>query len=1056
MKIYSIKALCFSGLLCALFLTLVSAAIAQDPALQVTGTVRNDAGELLPNVSVIATNKKSKYKAGVQTDSSGVFKFSGLPPGNSYEFLVSCTGFKDQTLSGFDIKNGSTLTLAVKLVKQFAVLDDLVVIGYGVTQRRNVAGAVTVVKAREAGATTATNASQLLIGKAPGVQIVQNSGAPGADAQILIRGTSTFTDVNPLYVIDGIQGSKNLFNTLGTQDIEEITILKDAASIAIYGAAAANGVVIITTKKGKAGAPRISFNTQWGVSKAWKQLELLKAAQYVDALKDLAATKNSVLPAKFSTPGVLVDSTDWQKELFQTALVSEQNINISGAGEKMNYSMSATYIDQQSIIADATTKRLQARLYLEENLGRFRLTQSLGMRLINSRGANTSANVLNALSYAPYKRILDPSILGGYSILTTAEDFSNAANPIQEVALKDQKNTALVLFPQLSAELRLMPGLKFRSQFSAEINSNRATTYQTQYFASNNLIQARQATLEFQQNANYILENYLSFDKVFNKNRVSATTGMSYINEGFTSQLNARGTGQPNDNIEYITVAPSQAVTSSYYNYNTSGYSYFARLIYTYDNKYTLTGSYRRDGSSNFGSNNKYGNFAAVGLAWKFSDESFIKSALPFLSDGKLRGGWGQSGNNKIPNFLNTAKTYQGTPTGALVYSFGSTETFVSGTTITTLSNPDLKWEETSQTDIGMDLGFLENRLTMSAGWYYRKSTGLLVNTALPASIGVSTTGNQPRKVLNAGDVENKGFELMVGYADAINKDLRFNISVNGSVNKNKVLLLGEQFPAPLQDGSFGNVVPATTRTDKGSSIGSFYGYRLSHVARDAAEITALNQAAAAKTGNSSTKFQEDLLPGDFVFKDLNGDGVVNEKDQEYLGSPIPKFIYGINAGLTYKNFDLNLVLSGISDVKVLNGVKLTTQSMSTGHNASTEILNRWRQPGDVAALPRIGQSTTAKGNLRSSDWWIEDGSYLRMRNITLGYALSPHITSSLVQGAFKTVRIYIAAQNLFTITNYTGYDPEISGGSYLLSRGIDLGQIPQARTFMAGLQLVF
>ncbi|MCF6404324.1 TonB-dependent receptor [Chitinophaga filiformis] len=1021
--------------------------------MQVTGTVRTDQGDLLPNASVVALNEKTMYSAGVVTDSNGVFRFSGLPPEGKYSLSVSYMGFETQRLNNVLLKSGATLTFSIRLVRIVAALNDIVVIGYGTARKKDVVGAFNVVTVKEAGAVNATNPSQLLIGKAAGVQVLQSSGGAGADAQIIIRGTGSFTDINPLYVVDGIQGTKNLFNTLNAQDIASITILKDASSTAIYGSAAANGVVIITTKKGKTGPPRISFTSQWGIAKAWKQLHLLNAAQYVDALKDLAATKNTVLPAKFNTTAVLQDSTDWQDAIFRNALVSENDLNISGGGEKVNYSISATYINQQAILTNATNKRFQARIGLEETLGRFRFTQNIIVRQYVSKG--NYANIINAIQYAPYKPILDPSIQGGYSIVSNIDDFSNAVNPIQEIAMRSQTTKSLAFFPQLSGEVRIIDGLKFRSQFAAEVNSSRSNSYQKQYQASNFLNQARQSLLTFTENSYYMLENYLSYDKLLGRHQLSLIAGQSYIDPGITNGSSIRGTGQPNDNITNVGVASSQSVTNTYSNYaRPSVISYYGRLNYTYDDKYILTTSYRRDGASNFGPNNRYGNFAAVGLSWRFSEEAFIKNTLPVLSDGKLSASWGQTGNNNIPNFLNTAKTYQGTPGGALVYSLGSTETFISGTTLTTLSNPDLKWEQTNQTDIGIDLAFFKKRLSLEADWYDRKSTGLLVTTLLPASIGVSPTGTQPRKTVNAADVRNRGFELTVGYADKINDNFSFNVSVNGSVNHNEVLSLGNQFSAPIQAGAF-TPVPATTYTAAGNAIGSFYGYRVDHVARDADEINILNQEAAKKTGKPDAKYQDGLLPGDFIYKDIDGDGVVTGKDQEILGNAIPRYIYGINAGVTYKNFDLNLVLSGISGLKLLNGLKLNTSFMSTGHNASTDILDRWRKPGDVAALPRIGQNVTGNGNLRPSDWWLEDGSYLRLRNITIGYNTPAPMLSNITKGAVKSLRIYIAAQNLVTLTGYTGYDPEVAG-DYLFARGIDQGQVPQPRTFLAGIQLGF
>ncbi|NLR59250.1 TonB-dependent receptor [Chitinophaga polysaccharea] len=1019
--------------------------------MQVTGTVRTDQGDLLPNASVVALNEKTKYTAGVVTDSNGVFRFSGLPPEGKYAFSVSYMGFETQRLNNVSLKSGATLTFSIRLVKTVAALNDIVVIGYGTARKKDVVGAFNVVTVKEAGAVNATNPSQLLIGKAAGVQVLQSSGILGADAQIIIRGTGSFTDVNPLYVIDGIQGTKNLFNTLNPQDIENITVLKDASSTAIYGSAAANGVVIITTKKGKTGPPRVSFTSQWGMAKAWKQLHLLNTAQYVEALKDLAATKNTVLPAKFNTPGGLQDSTNWQDAIFHNAMVSENDLNISGGGEKVNYSVSATYIDQQSILTDATNKRFQARVGLEETMGRFRFTQNVIVRQYVGKG--NYANIINAIQYAPYKPVLDPSIQGGYSIVSNIDDYSNAVNPLQEIAMKSQTAKSLAFFPQLSGEVRIIDGLKFRSQFAAEVNSSRTSSYQKQYQSSNFLNQARQSMLVFSENSYYMLENYLSYDKLFGKHQLALIAGQSYIDPGRTNGSSIRGTGQPNDNLTDVVVASSQSVTNTYSNYSRpSVISYYARANYTYDDKYILTASYRRDGASNFGPNNRYGNFTAGGLSWRFSEENFLKNNFPILSDGKLSFSWGQTGNNNIPNFLNTSKTYQGTPGGALVYSLGSTETFISGTTLTTLSNPDLKWEQTNQADIGLDLAFLNNRLTLEADWYNRKSTGLLVTTLLPASIGVSPTGAQPKKTVNAANARNKGFELTIGYRDKINNNLSFNVSLNGSVNHNEVLSLGDQFSAPIQAGAF-TPVPTTTYTAAGYAIGSFYGYRMDHVARDADEITALNQEAAKKTGNPNARYQDGLLPGDFIYKDIDGDGVVTAKDQEILGNAIPKYVYGINAGITYKNFDLNLVLSGVSGSKLFNGLKLNTSFMSTGHNATTDILDRWRKPGDVAALPRIGQNVTGNGNLRPSDWWLEDGSYLRLRNITIGYNAPAAMLSNVTKGTLKSLRIYIAAQNLLTFTRYTGYDPEVAG-DYIFARGIDQGQVPQPRTFLAGIQL--
>ncbi len=981
----------------------------------------------------------------VLTDETG--SFSIVIPVINTTLVVSYVGYLNREV----VVTRADQVISVLLESAATGLDEVVVIGYGTARRKDVVGAVSSVAAKEAGANTSTNPSQLLIGKAAGVQVVQSNGTPGADAQIIVRGTGSFTSVDPLYVIDGIQGDKNLFNSLSSLDIDNITVLKDASSTAIYGAAAANGVVIVTTKRGRSGAPRVSVVSQWGVAQAWKQLEVLNATQYVDALKDFAATINTALPAKFNTPDVLVDRHNWQKEVLQKGLVSENNVNISGGSEKVIYNMSVGYITQQSTIKNLVNKRLNARFSLEETLGRFKFGQTLNIRQTHTNGVMT--NLIRAIAYAPYKPIYDETVLGGYSNVTNVDDFSNVDNPLLAINVNDQKRKEYVFFPQLFGEVAIINGLKFRSQISAAIGGGRSTGYQYPHTASNNLTYARQATLEYNDYSHYTFENYFSYDTRLGLHTISATLGNSYLDAGNASRLSGLGSNIPNDNIRNISVSPSQTVNGSGFNYaRPSVISYFARLNYSFDDKYILTASFRRDGASNFGANNRYGNFPGAGLAWRFSNEDFIASALPFLSDAKIRVGWGRTGNNNIPNFLTSPLTFAGDPTGNLVYSFGPNEEFRPGTTISTLANPNLRWEQTDQTDIGLDLGFLNNRLNIAMDWYNRKSSGLLVSVPIPGSTGIGLSGGQSTKTVNAADARNTGVEFQVGYTDKVSANFDYNVSANIAFNHNKVLSLGSEFAAPIQAGAF-DQLSTFTYTAAGSAIGAFYGHRLDKVASTQAEIDALNARAPGGV------YQEGLLPGDFIFKDLDGDNVVTAADQEILGNPIPKVVYGFNAGVNYRNFDLNIVLSGVSGLKLVNATRFNTLVMATGHNATTGILDRWRQEGDAASLPRLGQSANSSGNLRASDWWLEDGSYARLRNITLGYTIPPNRLANMANGAFKSIRVYMAAQNLITITKYTGYDPEVSvqqGASYIFNRGIDDGQIPQPRTFLAGIQLGF
>jgi TonB-dependent starch-binding outer membrane protein SusC len=1038
---------------------------AQDKKTQVTGIVKNENGTALANVSVMVKNTKTNFSAGTTTDSSGVFSFSKLPPGGGYTFTFSSVGFETQKLNGYTLQPDAAFTLVTRLRLSERSLDDVIVIGYGTAKKKDLVGSLDVVPVKEAGATSSTNPSELLIGKAAGVQVVQANGVPGADAQIIIRGTGSFTGVDPLYIIDGIQADKNLFNALSAQDIENITILKDASSTAIYGSAAANGVVMITTRRGRPGPPKISITSQWGEAKAWKQLHLLDAAQYVALLQDFAATSNTTLPAKFSTPSVLVDSNNWQNRIFRQAPVSENDINISGGSDKVLYTFSVGYINQESIVQAMTFKRLNTRIGLDENLGRFHLGQSLAIRYTNTVGQNGSggpyANITDGIGYAPYKPVYDPSVLGGYSIVSNIADFSNVNNPLQAVNLVHNVQAEFVVLPQIFGEVNIINGLKFRTQFSAEIGGGKNSLYQFPYTASNNLGEPRESSLGYNDYSFYTLENYFSYNKTFGKHNISATVGNSYLDPGKSSSVTDLGTGIPNDNIQNISVAQTLAVTGASYGYaRASVISYFGRLVYAYDNKYILSGSLREDGASNFGTNNQFGYFPGVGFAWRFIDENFMKN-LSFIDDGKLRIGWGRTGNNNIPTTgVTSVLTFSGNPNGNLVYSLGSNKTYVAGTTIASLANPNIKWETTDQTDIGLDLAFFNKQLNVTVDWYDRKSSGLLVSIPLPASVGADLTGAQPVEIENAADADNKGLEFTAGYRYNVGRDLTLNINANIGFNKNRVISLGSQFAAPIQAGVVQNLSTFTI-TKAGYPIGSYYGYKVDHVAKDQAEINALNAQAAQKTGNPNAVYQAGLLPGDFIFKDIRGLGQITDSDETVLGNPIPKFVYGFSAGLTFKNFDLNMVFSGVAGLKILNSVKFFTLIEATGHNATTGILNRWRQPGDVAAEPRAGQDATASGNLAASDWWLESGAYLRLRNLTVGYSLPTKVLNNINGGehVFTRIRFYIAAQNLLTITGYSGYDPEIStqmGGSYIFTRGIDDGQLPQPRTFLAGLQLGF
>lgn len=1027
----------------ALFLLLLCSAAVSAQNVKVSGKITDEAGVPLPGTSISEEGKAR----GVFADENGYYT---LTVGSNSRLVFSFIGYTTQRIAVGDM---SIVNVTMKLSND-ASLNEVVVIGYGTARRKDVTGAINTITSKDFGNNSATTPSQLLQGKSPGVQIVNTSGIPGSGANIIIRGVGSFTNVSPLYVIDGIQSDAGLFNAINPQDIESVTILKDAASTAIYGAAAANGVVLITTKRAKAGVPRVNVTSQWGFAKRSKKLDVLNAAQYLELAKDYAAAQGSTLPAKFNSPDITVTRTDWQDAIFRTGALSNNAVSVSGGSENVLYNFSAGYINQEAIVKDYRYKAINLRFSLEEKLGIFRFGQSLNTQFTHNTGS--AADVTSALYMPPYFDIYDPTREGGFTAATNVKDLSNAGNPLVKVANLNMVNRNFILYPQFFGEINLLKSLKVRSQIALSFGGNNTSEYQKPYIDGNDLATGRSAT-ESQSTYNwYLLENYATWNQTFaGKHTVEVTVGNTYKDKGRSSFLKSQGTGIANDYVQNISVALSNTVTGASVGYgnNNVGISYFGRLVYNFNDKYILSASIRRDGSSVFGPANKFGNFPGVGLAWNVSNETFMKS-IPQVNDLKVRVSWGKTGNNNIAAYQTTPLTYSGSPTGNLVYSFGNAEGFVSGTTVSNIPNPNLKWEETIQTNAGFDLALFNNALNINFDWYNRKNNDLLVNVPIPNSTGAGGVSGSPTIASNAASAKNTGFELAVAYRKVSSGGFGYSIGVNGGYNKNEVISLGNEFSAPIRDGSF-NQNSAATYTAKGFPIGSFYGRLVDHVAIDQADINKYNDLARKITNDPAAIYQSNLKPGDFIFKDIDGNGIVDDKDVTVLGNPIPKFVYGFTINLNYRNFDLNLAASGVSGLKIYKEQNYVLLGTAALHNVSTDYLNRWRKSGDVAMYPAAGQNQTA--NLVPSDFYIENGAYTRLRMLTLGYTFPRTFLSNASKGVLNNVRVYVSAENLITLTDYSGYDPEIStptGSNFIFARGIDRGQLPQPKTVLFGIQI--
>jgi TonB-linked SusC/RagA family outer membrane protein len=1012
-----------------------SASQVSQEEITVRGIVRDENGGVMPGVNVVVKGSSN----GTSTDANGLYTINA--PEDAV-LIFSFIGYNTQEIA---INNRSNIDLT--LAPDTRMLNEVVVLGYGTVEKKDLIGSVGIANAKDFGNVAVSSAQQLIQGKIAGVQVINSGGLPGSDVKITVRGTGTFTNADPLYVIDGIQGNPEQFNAISPYDIESVTVLKDASSTAIYGANAANGVVIVTTKKAKAGTTKVTYNGYYGVAQPSKKLDMMNATQYLDLVKDIT---NNNLTSKLQSPDVLVDRTDWQDAIFRTAKITEHNIGISGGTEKVLFNASTTYTDQDGIMEAYNFKRLNFRLGLEEKLGkRFEFGQTINFRYTVKSG--NTADFIQALRMPTYSPIYDPTNLGGFAKVTSVDDLNDTFNPLTAVNLTERRDRDFQTFGQFYGQVEILKGLRFRSQVSLQFDNNTGYNYTRAYINGNLTIP--NGTDEYYGNGiNPLLENYFSYTKQFGVHRIDATLGNTYRKGAMGRSVRLSGSNFPNDDLKNVIAAPTSRISGGYVS-QSSLLSYFARVNYTLMDKYLLTASVRRDGSYVFSRDNRFGNFPSVGLGWKISEEDFMKT-ISSVSQLKLRASYGKSGNSNIPMLVPSVWKGEG---NNIVYSLGNGKTYAQGATVNSAVNPNNQWETTKQFDIGLDLGLFEDRLTFEFGYYDRKNEGLLTYVPLPLSTGIGGPYDIVGNILkNTATASNKGFEASIGYQGS-GGSFRYSINFNTAYNVNKVIDLGEG--SAFQRGSVAGSYLAT-KTDEGQPIGSFFGYVVDHVAIDQADVDAYNQRSKDVTGLPGAVYEADLLPGDIIFRDLDGDGQLTSKDQTFIGSPIPKWNYGGNINLGFKQFDLMVSLYGIGGVQVWNDLKYHTEGTTRPFNASADLLSRWRTEGDVSEYPKAGQHATGSQNLRPSDRFVENGSYLRFRNVTLGYSV-PVATLGSVGKTFSSLRVYATAQNLLTVTKYKGYDPEIGGQdtsaeSFLFARGIDGGQYPQPRSFMLGVQVGF
>jgi len=1009
--------------------------------ISVRGVVRDAAtNEAMPGVNI----KVAGSTIGTITDAEGRYSFASIDRNATLSF--SFIGYVTQEIA----LNGRT-TLDVSMESELMGLNEVIVVGYGSAVKRNVASATSALKSDEIVGLATTDPRQVLQGKIAGVQVTNNSGDPGSGARIVIRGMGSFSNTDPLYVIDGIQGGD--INSVAPQDIENITILKDASTTAIYGSAAANGVVLITTKSGKKGDLKVEYEGSAGFANVVKRLDMLNASEYVDLVTDIQHSNGLEITAKLQSPDVRIDRTDWQAITFQRGFVTDHNLRFSGGTENVTYAFSAGYQNQESTVIDRTFQRITIGAKLSENLFNKRVLLNQNLRVKNDINNGVLASLNEALRMAPYLPVYDPTNLGGYARMDKVTDLQDANNPMNTVGNTDYNDRGLSMELDLSGEIQLVKGLSFRSQGRVYGGNYHNMTFNYPCNGGN----FNRATSDINEYYNFdygfILENYFSFNRTFGIHELTATLGNTYAPAGVYRSISASGSDYTSDAIQNLALANSTSVTGSSVNSGKSRLSYFGRVGYTYKGKYVLNASLRRDASSVFGVNNRWGTFYGVGVAWTISEEEFLKS-LSSVSNLKLRASYGKTGNDNIPAFLTSSNVWKGTGNN-IVYSFGDDLTFATGSIVNSVPNPNLKWEETTQFDVGFDLGLLRDRIGFTFDYYNRSNKDLLIETQLPLTTGLGNPGQVGTQWINAASMKNSGFEASLTYNSNPSSAFRWNISLNTTYSINEVTALGTVGDLPISKGEFMTGVGNATRTDIGHPLGSYYGYVYDHVIVDQDDLDALNESASAATSGEITEYQTNAKPGDRVWKDIDGNGYINADDRTYIGNPSPKWQYGISFNGFFRNFDLQLLMHGVAGVDAVNGSLYWWEGMSKPFNQTKTVLRRWKEPGDVTDIPRAGQNSGA--NLNFSTWYVEKGDYLRVKNIALGYTLPANLFNT-----FEKFRVYVSIQNALTFTKYSGFDPEISSTSpgdnnnYIFQRGIDMYQRPNPRIMRLGVQLTF
>ena len=989
---------------------------AQQQAKTVTGTVTDVSGE-----PIIGANIRIKgTTTGTITDIDGNFSIKAEPQS---VIEVSYIGYLTQETV---INNQKSIRFLLK--EDTKTLDEVVVIGYGVQKKADLTGSVANINTEKLNTQSNANIGQALQGKIAGVDIVSQGGAPGSGTRIMVRGIGTLNNASPLYIVDGMY--MNSIDHINPNDIASIDVLKDASSAAIYGSRAANGVIIVTTKEGSntEGKPIIDLSVNLGISTASKFLDMLDAKGWAE-VTTIARQAIGKPALDMATDLANKPDNDWQDIMFRPALMQNYNLSVKGGGKYSTYYTGLGYFNQDGIVKGTNYQRYNIQSKNDYKRGIFSAGTNLIISFSHDKPLHQELRggmIGTILQSVPTLEKYDDTREGGYG--GTYGDVVNIPHPLAIIDdnIMDRYNENVKIFANLYAQIELFKGLKYKLNLTPDFSFERYKNYLNKYdfgLATNSITQL---TERQRRRRNILVENLLTFDRTFGEHKISALAGYTYQDSRFR-HIQAYGEGLP-QGLEEIDAATTNRSNEGN-SWRSVLTSILGRVFYSYQNKYLFTATIRRDGSSKFGKNNRYGYFPSFSLGWNVAEEKFMEN-VHWLDQLKLRGGYGVLGNQEIDNYQ-----YSSTITTGINYPDGNGG-LLQGAFPKNFANPDIKWEETAMTNVGIDFMAFNNRLSLTADYYVKNTKDILLTVPIPISSGGA---NDP--IRNAGKIRNNGFEFNLGWMDQPNPDISYGINLIGSFNKNKVIAMGSE-SGSIKGGSTNQNI-TTSETKAGYPIGGYWLISTAGYFNSQEEVDAY-----AKDGK---KIQPAAEPGDIKFVDANNDGVINDDDRVFQGSPFPDFTFALNGNMRYKNFDLSIGLQGVLGNKIYNATRQTLEDVTKGSNFLASCLDYWTPENKNASHPRLTWDDPNRNTRAESDRYLENGSYLRLRSVQLGYTFP----QTWFKGAIQHARVYINAENLFTITSYSGYSPAVNADNANY-RGFDNFIYPTNRTFMLGLNVTF